>query len=239
MNSILDRFPVPRQVFRPTTIQEVFALRLAQKLNDGVAAEHYVGLADRYSTSQVLTAYRRTLVSKDGTHLGRRFHTELERVNGYGGNGLHVKLLAIRVERRTVAVAVFQGEQLEYTDVRHLSSARDKAVASTIGFITWMLEQFPIESVAIESLDSSGEILRSVLLEALIALLHQWALPKWTIPKTEIFAAFGFPSLKSRKAVREIACSIWPVLSGTNGKTFIQDAAVLGLHVQIERLFLN
>jgi hypothetical protein len=184
-------------------------------------------------------AYRRTLKAKDGTHLGRRFHTELEGVNGNGGNGVHVKLLAIRVERRTVAVAVFHGEHLEHTDVRHLSSARDKAVASTIGFITWMLEQFPIESVAIESLDSAGEILRSVLVEALTALLHEWALPKWKIPKAEIFAAFGFPPLKSRKAVREVACSIWPVLAGTNGKTFIQDAAVLGLHVQMERLFLT
>jgi hypothetical protein len=46
------------------------------------------------------------------------------------------------------------------------------------------------------------------------------------------------PPLKSRSQLREVATAIWPILAGTHAKLFIQDAAILGLHVQTERLFI-
>jgi hypothetical protein len=53
-----------------------------------------------------------------------------------------------------------------------------------------------------------------------------------------LLEACGHPALKSRGELREVATAIWPVLIGTHAKVFIQDAAILGLYVQNERLFI-
>jgi hypothetical protein len=60
----------------------------------------------------------------------------------------------------------------------------------------------------------------------------------WEIPKPVLLEGCGHPALKTRAEHREIATKVWPVLAGTHAKVFIQDAAVLGLHVQTERLFI-
>ena len=147
-------------------------------------------------------------------------------------------MLAVRVERRSIAAAVFCGERLEYTQMRHLSSTKEKALSSAVGFVDWLLESFAIESVALEALASAEEIQRRTLTDEITKTLRDHMLLIWQIPKAELFAACGHPALKSRKEVREMITTIWPVLAGTQGQTFIQDAAALGLYVQTERLFI-
>src|SRR5436309_393694 len=151
MNRILDQFIPQTTAFRPNTASELFALRLAQKLGDVRAARHYVTLVDSHSEAQLLSAYRRTLKASGDRDLGRRFHVELERINANGNHNNRAKLISVRVERRTVAAAIFHGEHLEYTDSRQLSSVHDRALASAVGFINWMLERFPIESASLET----------------------------------------------------------------------------------------
>jgi len=146
-------------------------------------------------------------------------------------------LISIRIERRTVAAAVFYGEQLEYTDSRQLSSDNDRAFASAVGFIRWMLNRFPVESAALEAI-RDGEFQRRVLHDGISEALRGQGLPIWEIPKSVLLDGCGQPSLKSRAEIRQIATAIWPVLAGTHARVFIQDAAMLGLHVQIERLFI-
>ena len=94
-----------------------------------------------------------------------------------------------------------------------------------------------VDSAAIELISIGDEIQRQVLTDAIIFILRQRMLPIWQIPKSEVFGAFGHPSLKSRKQLREVIANIWPVLAGTNGKSYIRDAAALGLYVQTERRF--
>src|SRR5687768_8379718 len=109
--------------FRPTDTDEVFALRLAKKLGDEAAAAHYVDLLQEYSQSQLLIAHRRVVGSGARRELARSFHLELKQLQSR--NGLSVqrhRLAAIRIERRGIAVAILKGEQLEYLDVRQLSS---------------------------------------------------------------------------------------------------------------------
>jgi hypothetical protein len=77
-----------------------------------------------------------------------------------------------------------------------------------------------------------------VLHDAICGALRQFILPIWEIPRTALLEAYGHPPLKSRRELRQIATTIWPVLAGTHAKVFIQDAAVLGLYVQTERLFI-
>jgi hypothetical protein len=148
-------------------------------------------------------------------------------------------LIAIRIERRTVAAAFFRGEHLEYTDARQLSSAHDKALASAVGFINWLLGRFPAESAALELIPNGYDFQRRVLHNAICQTLRDRMLPLWEIPKAVLFEGSGYPPPKSRAQLREVAKAIWPILEGTHAKVFIQDAAVLGLHVQIERLFIT
>jgi hypothetical protein len=238
MTSILDKFRRPAVGFSPKTLQDIFALGLAQKLGDTPAAAYYAALAAEHPQARLVTAYRRTVRSTPGGDLGRRFHTEFERASDHGSDQRTANLLAVRVERRSIAVAVFYGEHLEYTQVRQLASIREKAVSSAVGFINWLLESFPIEGAALEALPSGIEIQRRLLTDAISGTLRDRMLPIWEIPKAQLFEACGYPALKSRKELREVITTVWPVLAGNNGKAFIMDAAALGLYVQVERLFI-
>ena len=63
---------------------DLFALRLAQKLDDAPAARHYVMVVDSHTEAQVLCAYRRALRADGSEPHGRRFHVELERIQPNG-----------------------------------------------------------------------------------------------------------------------------------------------------------
>src|SRR5437868_786348 len=111
MTSILDRFVRPPVGFEPKTTQEFFALRLAQKLRDAPAVGHYAALAAEHSAARLLTAYRRAVRSAPVGDLGRRFHVELQRASDKSPDPRSINLLAVRVERRSIAAAVFCGER--------------------------------------------------------------------------------------------------------------------------------
>jgi hypothetical protein len=240
MNLILDRFVPSKPAFRPKTQTELFALRLARKLGEAPAARHFVSLAGNYSETQLLNAYHRTLHAEPAGDLARRFHLELQQIHANGSsNGQSTNLMAVRVERRSVAVVIFHGTHSEYTQVRQLSSAHGKALESAVNFVNWVANHFRVDSSALETIPNGHEFQRTILHDALIRTLRDRVLPVWEVAKTELFEGYGHPSLRSRKELREVAITIWPILAGTNTKVFIQDAAVLGLYVQVERLFLN
>lgn len=240
MNLILDRFVPSKPAFRPKTQTELLALRLAQKLGETQAVRHFVSLAGNYSETQLLSAYRRTLQAEPAGELGRRFHLELQQIHTNGSsNGQSTNLMAVRVERRSVAVVIFHGTHVEYAQVRQLSSAHGKALASAVNFVNWVANRFREDSSTFEAIPNSHEFQRKVLHDALIRTLRDRALSVWEVAKTALFEGYGHPPLRSRKELREVATTIWPILAGTNAKVFIQDAAVLGLYVQVERLFLN
>lgn len=241
MTSILERFAAPSipAVFRPKTVTGLFALRLAQKLNDASAVAHYVSLTERCSEAQLLAAFRRTTRSGVRRDLGRQFHWELERINGSSANGRPANLIAIRVERRAIAAAIFYNDQLEYTQVRQLSSAKDKVLGSAIGFVNWLAEQFSLDSAALELISGGQEIQRQVLSRTIAQTFRERLLPIWEVPKLDLFNAYGYPPLRSRKELRQVVTDIWPVLGNARSQNLIHDAAALGLHVQIERSFLH
>jgi len=237
MNSVLDQYIPKTSAFRPATARELFGLRLAQKLDDVSAFRHYLDLVDSYPESQLLSAYRRALRNGHSDR-ARQFHAELRRIHSNGHSDPGSRLISIRIERRTIALAVFDGTHLEHTDMRQLSSARDKAVASAVGFVMWMLDQLPVESAACELIEGANEIQRRVLHDAIFANFRERMVSLWEIPRAALYEAYGRPAIRSRAELRQIATSIWPVLAGTHAKVFIQDAAVLGLYVQTERQFI-
>ena len=238
MNHILDQFVLPTASFQPKTLQEFFASHLARKLDDCPAIRHYVSLADNHSEGQLLCAYRRAKRTEGNLDLARRFNIELERTHPGDYHDGHLSQISIRIERRTVAAAIFHGGHLDYSDSRQLSSVRDKAAASAVEFIDWLLGKFPVHFATLESIQQDQEIHRRVLHDAICTTLRERTLSIWEVPRTELLEACGHPPLKSRAQLREVATAIWPILAGTHAKLFIQDAAILGLHVQTERLFI-
>jgi hypothetical protein len=236
MKFLLDKF-TPAAAFWPHTATELFALRLAQKLDDVPSVRHYVTLAESYSESQMLNAYRRTLRCANNADLGRQFQSEIVRA-APNGRDRDTKLISIRVERRTVAACIFNGHSIEYADSRQLSSDNSKALDSAISFMTWILNRFPVESGAIEEIPNGHQFQRHVLHDAICDELRIRLLPIWQIPKLALLEGCGHPPLKSRGELRKVVTSIWPVLEGSHAKLLIQDAASLGLHVQTERLFI-
>jgi hypothetical protein len=239
MTPILERFITPTAPFQPKSQADLLAVRLAAKLDDAASVHHYAMLAAQHSEGRLLTAFRRTAKSGQRAGLGRRFHVELERVHSDGGNGNGTKLLSVRVERRAIAAAVFHGQHLEYTQVRQLSSLKDKALSSAIGFANWLTSSFELDSAAMEAIDTQEDYQRRSLHEAIEHVLREQVLPIWTVSRTDLLNACGYPPLKCRRELREVVTTLWPVLSGTGAKVFIQDAAALGLYVQTERLFIT
>lgn len=237
--SILDNFIPASEQFRPRDVEEVFALRLAHRLDDAEVAAHYAQLAGQHPLSRLLMAYRLTLRAGHGGDLGRRFHAELSRLSGDQPLPRSRSLLAIRVHRRCIGAAVFQGTQLDYTERRQLGFNKDKALGSAVRFVNWLLDNFRVDSAALETVPDGQEMCRRNLSSLIEDTLRERLLSIHRIPRSEVFAAFGQPHLRSSTELRNVVTGIWPILKGTGSKVFIQDAVALGLHIQIERLFLQ
>ena len=228
--------------FRPSSASECFALRLAQKLGDQAAARHYVELLKQYSEGRLIAAFRRasTLPQRDRVRI---FHSALRELgagrNGYNGGTNRSRLTGIRIERRSVAVVVMNGDMPEHVQVRQLSSTKDKAVGSALAFVNQVIELFPFPSAAIEPVFGHEDEQRSVLTQSVIQMLREHPISLWEVRKQELFEGFGHPPLKTRKELRAVIASIWPILNGGFGGAFVRDAAALASYCQTERLFIN
>ena len=225
--------------FQPSDQREYFALRLAQKLDDAVAARHYAELLGQYSEAQLLAAFRRAKAA--GSHLdpARSFHLELKRLAGRSGDGPTIRrLAAIRIERRAVAVTILEGEHLAAPpQVRQLSSNSDKALGSAASFISRVMQKYPLGTAALETIPRETEVLRGDLMEIISRVLIDQGIGIWEVSKLDVLASFGHPSPRFRNQVRRAIAAIWPGINGSFGAPLIKDALALGLYCQVERLF--
>jgi len=242
--SILDQLAErrTRNSFRPTTVRELFLLRLAQKLSDVLAVQHYADLCRGHSDETLLVAYRRTMNhGHPPRDLGRRFHEELGRAREQLDHPSPCeRLLAIKVERRCVAAAVFVGLRMDFHDRRYLSSDPRKAETSALGFIEWVIRNFDIQSAALERTAEDDDVRRGVLSRAVLSTLRSEVLPVWEIGRRELLAGFAHPALRSRADLQNAAQTIlWSMFNSEQPDRAEIDAAALGLYVQVERLFLH
>ena len=62
----------------------------------------------------------------------------------------HSRLASFKIERRSLAAAVFVGEQIDYTHVRQLSSDHAKAESSAVGFAQWIVTTFETQAATVD-----------------------------------------------------------------------------------------
>jgi hypothetical protein len=239
MIPILDHIAASsRSGFQPSNPDEYFALRLAQRLGEPEVAAHYVSLITKYPIPKLIAAFNRSTESNNDTpSLARRFHDELL---SNGRNGFHLPapiLAGIRIERRGVGAAIFTGAHLESVRFRHLSSKPLKAEGSASGFIRSLIQEFHIESAALETVPVHQEIQRAMLTQAVSRQLRADGTSIWEVSKQTVIAAMAHPPPRTRSEVREIIQQMWPQLAPKRGQVSALDAVAIGLFVQTERLF--
>ena len=239
MTNILDHFLQRITEFHPKTMDELFTLRLAQKLSEPSAAADYAALLAEHPLERLLTAYRCAVKAGNELAMKDQFYRHLRAGHGRLTYPEAVRLMAIKVERRSVAAAVYDRRQIEYTQVRHLASSSGRAQASAVGFINWICSNYDIQSATMETAFDDNNVRRTVLTKT---LLEDCILGRnvsfWPVSKQELLQGFGYPALETRKELREVILSIWPALQDERASEQQLDAVALGALVQTDRLFI-
>jgi hypothetical protein len=146
------------------------------------------------------------------------------------------KLAAVRIGRRTVAIAVFIGTHLEHSQIVRLSSDLNAALRRVPAIVQRALDQFGVTTVALESPLRQPEVRTAKLQEVLVQQLRSFAVIVWPVSFADLCRHSSLPPVRTRHALRQIAGNLFPVLEGNSRSKLDCDAALLGLYVQTERL---
>jgi hypothetical protein len=148
----------------------------------------------------------------------------------------NTKLVAIHVDRRSAAIAVFDNTQLEHVESRHLSSDKQAAERTLVEFIRRKLAQFETDRVALQALPIDATARARDLHSALVLALREDAVSIWHVPESAILNAFGVPALTSRHQLYQTVRGIWPSLNSIGTARTVLGAAAVGLHFQTEHI---
>jgi hypothetical protein len=146
------------------------------------------------------------------------------------------KLAAFKVDRRSITVAVFRGQTLDYIDVQHLSNVPKVAVEAVERFIGWVVENFHPEMAALSVGDEEGDqrLRAQTLTESAEKYLLKQGVPIWKIDDSQLLESYAVPHVANKHELRQIAHSMWPYIGSQHQPAL--DAALVGLFVQTERL---
>ena len=238
MTEILKQFERNRlSQFLPSTPDEYFALRLARGLGEPQAANHYAILASQYSQHKLLCAYQRAIGAKHTAKTPAKiFHEYLESIPPGGSNGIaRPKLMAVRIERRCIAVGIFTGTHLDGFRARALAADHDAADSTAVAFLRECLSDCECRTIAVETV--AGDIRRSILHEAVLATCRSVGVSVWEISIKTVMESLAYPPPKTREEIRKQVLRMWPLPGLKRAEQCALDAFAVGLHVQTERLF--
>lgn len=143
-------------------------------------------------------------------------------------------LIAIKAERRMVALAVFRDHIFRYAEALSLASDPGLAWASAQEFLFRTARRFDIQLAVAEDAHATDEARSAELLSHLEEALRKAGIPTSRIPKQAIFEAFAVAPLSSRKQVYEVLAAFWPQLNTSDFPRAVMDAAAVGLYEDTE-----
>jgi hypothetical protein len=146
-------------------------------------------------------------------------------------------LMAMSIQRRCVAVAVFANMKLERMEVRQLSHDGMRAATTVHRLITRMLAAHPVKHAALEIIPGASTTRRAELARLAHTVFAERGVPVVKTSTSALLQAFSIPRCRTRKALREMVSSWWPALLSRFGTPTVLDAAALGLHAQIQSYF--
>jgi hypothetical protein len=237
--SILDQIEQSRsRGFVPESPDEFLALRLAVRLGEPEAAQHYLMLVSQYPQEFILGSYRWAKRRQgSGRPLGKLFHEAISQQTASLRPQIQ-RTVAIAVERRHVSGAVFLGAHLEDVRTKHLPGQPEKMAGSAVGLIRSILSEHRIEAAALEQpRESRIRAIKTKVVDAVALELRSQGLPLWRFEWQTVISAFGHPSPKKRTDLRLIASRMWPDATGHKPPSTMPTALALGLYAQTERVF--
>jgi hypothetical protein len=146
------------------------------------------------------------------------------------------KLVAFKVSRRFVTVAVFSGQNLDYVDIQHLSNVPKVAVEALERFVGWVVENFhpEIAALAVDAEETDQQLRAQMLTESAEKYLLQQGVPIWKTTDSQLLESYAVPAVANKHELRQIARSMWPYVGSQHVPAL--DAALVGLFVQTERI---
>src|SRR5258708_2794421 len=109
-------------------------------------------------------------------------------------------------------MAIFDGLKLEHVRSLSLDSNSVRACNSVREFIARAHEQFAFPSVALQPFSPADRGRTADLLRVATELLRDEAVSIYPVAHAAILSEFWLDPLRSKKDLRYIAASIWPVL---------------------------
>src|SRR5882724_4884500 len=124
-------------------------------------------------------------------------------------------LIAIKIRRRSVAVAVFSGQSLEYMDTLHLCNEPALVTDAVARFLARTLEHFKPANAAIGTNNArQGERVKS-LLELTGNMLDSKGIPTWKVEDRVLLESYAIPKLKNRNQLGRLF-HLFGRISGTD-----------------------
>lgn len=235
MPEILSQLQKVRRI-TPETPEQFVALQVARALHDEEHAADYLSAAGRFPLATILVAYRvLNAYGPPADRISHHFRTVLLNVQGRGITNSEAQVLSLRIGRRTVAIAVFCGLNLELVRVRELPSDPLAAEGSAAAFISRVLDDLPGCTVALEKPAHEVNTRQAGLHTLALKTVRGSGSPLWLIESSELFQAFAHPGCWTRTQFREVVSTIRPELLLRFENRAVLDAVGLGLLIQAKR----
>jgi hypothetical protein len=143
-------------------------------------------------------------------------------------------ILALRVNRRAIGVALLTRDGLRWADGRHLASGATRAIPAAMRYVERLLIGSGINAVIIDSAARGLSDVTDGVLDGITQVCLSQGLAPITIGRAIVLAAYGLPSLRSRPELRDLVADYWPDLTTIRGrvKPYAMDAAAAALYAE-------
>jgi hypothetical protein len=145
-----------------------------------------------------------------------------------------MKILSLRVARRALGVAVFQDDQFEVLDGRHLSSDRSLAEQTATSYLEQFLGNADMRGAVLLAPDERHTPPTSML-RVVQTILVRAGLSIRIVHCDEMFRAFGYPPLKNRAELQRVVGTLLPEAEVFKGavRPYVIEAAALALYADV------
>jgi hypothetical protein len=150
---------------------------------------------------------------------------------------IELPIATLSFERRVAAFALFRELHLDDIVLLRLPTDTDAALNRLAGFVNREITHNKIQFLALATPPSRLGDRITEMHSVAVEVLRGAKIPFIEVAEETLLEAYANPGLTRRDQLRAIGRTIWPSLNSAQATNSSVDAALLGLHVQIERLF--